>query len=163
MVRRSALLLSAFILGMASAVAAWAADTVWQPIDGLAAADQSLATEALAPMFGDNPQLWPDWLDPRAVLIPLARGQGDLLVVREPLHAPCGEYGFIVFGPPQADGSRSRLGDYFCAGALQVVPRQPLPDLVFSEGRVRDGDEGEWRRQDQRVRWSGSEWLLIRG
>jgi hypothetical protein len=133
----------------------------WQPLDSLGAGDGALAERPLTPMFGDDPQLWPDWLEPRAVLIPVADGQ--LLVVRWPLRAPCGEYGFTVFGPVTAELTRRRLGIDFCAGSLTVIPvaGRGWPDLLFAEGRQQDPASGDWQRRDQRVRWSTDRWLLV--
>ena len=74
-----------------------AAEAEWQPFDTLGPADRTLAEGALAVMFGEDPELWPDWLEPRAVLI--AAGDETLLVVRQPYRAPCGQYLFSVFGP----------------------------------------------------------------
>ncbi len=139
-----------------------AADVSWESFDTLGGVDRALANAALADMFGEDPELWPDWLDPRAVLIP-AGPEGALLVVREPYRQPCGQYLFTIFGPQGAEGARSRLGAAFCAGDLAVAPmrRQNLPDLLFSEGRQRDPTDGIWRRVDQRVRWTGTEWVQI--
>lgn len=154
-----------FLVAFAIAKAALAAatpDVRWQSFDTLSAIDRSLAEGAMADMLGDDPQLWPDWLDPRAALIPAERGRSAVLVVREPYRAPCGQYRFIIFGPAASDGSRPRLGDGFCAGALTVIPvaGRAVPDLLFAEGSVRQG-EGEWHRQDQRVRWTGQDWVRI--
>ncbi len=94
-------------------------------------------------MFGDDPELWPDWLDPRAVVISAGR-EGNLLVVREPYRALCGQYLFTVFGPVGGDGTRQRLGEGFCAGDLTVAPVKgaALPDLLFTEGRQQDPGDG---------------------
>ncbi len=139
------------------------ADAYWQSFERLDSIDRLYAAQALAPNFGGNPGLWPDWLDPRAVLIPITHGQGDLLVIRQPLHAPCGQFGFTVFGPASPQGGRDRLGGDFCAGDLVVVPtpHRWLPDLRFVEGRQKDAATGQWRRKDQRVRWTGTDWVLI--
>lgn len=162
-VRRIAPLLLIFVLQMAS-VSVRAADAQWESFDTLVGNDRTLADEALAGMFGDDPELWPDWLDPRAVLIPAGR-EGSLLVVREPYRQSCGQYLFTVFGPLGVEGGRNRLGSGFCAGTLAFVPvlGRNLPDLLFSEGRQRDPANGEWRRIDQRVRWTGTEWIQIIG
>ncbi len=152
--------LAALLLAMTIAVPALAADVAWQPLAALGAADRATAERALADLFGDNPEWWPDWLEPQAVLVP---AHSDLLVVRAPLRAPCGQYQFTVFGPARADGNRDPLGAPFCAGALTVVPvaGRDLPDLLFSEGRRQDPDSGGWQRDDQRVRWTGRGWVRL--
>lgn len=147
----------------AAASRAASPDTEWLPFDQLNTYDRSLAEGALVGMFGDDPDLWPDWLDPRAVLIPAVRGGGTLLVVREPYRQPCGQYRFIIFGPPAGDGTRGQLGEGFCAGDLSVVPvsGHALPDLLFAEGRAHRSETDDWERQDQRVRWTGRDWVRI--
>jgi hypothetical protein len=149
------------VLGLQTASAA-AEDAQWQSFDSLGSVDHALADAALADMFGDDPELWPDWLDPRAVLIPAGR-EGFLLVVREPYRAPCGQFLFTVFGPASVEGARNRLGPGFCAGDLAVAPvrGQSWPDLLFSEGHQQDPADGLWHRLDQRVRWTGTEWVEI--
>ena len=134
-------------------------EAVWLPFDRLPAGERQLAEAVLADMFGADPALWPDWLDPRAALVPA--GSGTLLVVRQPVQAPCGQYRFTVFATVSG-GRRARLGDDFCAGQLTVVPRRwfDWPDLLFSEGWVAAGDG--WRREDRLVRWAGSQWMLIK-
>jgi hypothetical protein len=151
------------VLGLQmAAFAASAAEVFWQSFDTLGAGDRALAEAALSDMFGDDPDLWPDWLDPRAVLIPAGR-VGTLLVVREPYRAPCGQYLFTVFGPPGPQGGRERMGPGFCAGELSVAPMRgrDRPDLIFSEGHRQDSADGLWQRIDQRVRWTGTEWVQI--
>jgi hypothetical protein len=157
---RIAPLLLLFALHMAGRAAA--AEATWQSFDTLGGVDRALAEAALADMFGDDPELWPDWLDPGAVLIP-AGNERSLLVVRQPYRAPCGPYLFIVFGPAGGAAGRERLGPGFCAGELLVSPvrGQSLPDLTFLEGRQQDPADGLWRRVDQRVRWSDTGWLRI--
>jgi hypothetical protein len=141
---------------------AGAEDVFWQSFDNLGAGDRSLAEAALANMFGEDPELWPDWLNPRALLLPLGRN-GTMLVVREPYRAPCGQFLFKIFGPTAADGVRQRLGADFCAGDLAVTPirGRPFPDLIFAEGYQRDPAEEVWRRVDQHVRWTGTEWVRL--
>jgi len=101
-------------------------------------------------------------LGPRAVVIPVGRG-GTLLVVREPYRAPCGQYLFTVFGLPLPQGGRGRMGPGFCAGELSVVPMRgrEVPDLIFAEGHQPNPADGLWQRVDQRVRWTGTEWVQI--
>jgi hypothetical protein len=138
-----------------------AAELEWQPFDLLGAGDRAIAETALAGEFGDDPDLWPDWIEPRALLVPFNRGQ--LLIVREPLHAPCGEYGYTVFSAVTPEGTRLKLGDEFCAGDLQIIPAwgAAMPDLAFSEGQVKDPTSGVWQRRDQHVRWTDKGWVLV--
>jgi hypothetical protein len=141
---------------------ALAAEAVWQPFETLGDGDRYLAESALAPMFGDDADLWPDWLEPRALLLPV--GHGDTwLIVREPYRARCGQYLFTVFGAVTRERTRVKLGDGFCAGELSIVPSGAgrAPDLQFAEGSRQDGNDGEWRRVDQRVRWSGRDWEAV--
>jgi hypothetical protein len=157
--------IAAFLLVFAlqfGAFAVCAAEAEWQAFDRLGSGDRVLAEATLAPMFGDDPDLWPDWLDPRAVLIPVGR-DGSLLVVRQPYRMPCGQYLFTIFASPGPDGTRERLGSGFCAGDLAVAPVRGggLPDLLFSEGYQQDASDGIWRRVDQRVRWNGTGWDQI--
>lgn len=158
--RRFVLLLLVFLLQTA-ATTVRAAEASWLTFDMLGG-DRPLAEAALADMFGDDPELWPDWLDPRGVLLQ-AGGDKSLLVVREPYRQSCGEYLFIIFGPLGADGTRSRLGTGFCAGEMSYAQVRGLnfPDLLFSEGRQLNAADGQWTRLDQRVRWTGSEWIQI--
>ncbi len=138
------------------------AEAEWQPVASLAAGDRALAATVLGPMFGGRPDLWPDWLDPQAVMLPVGGG-GSLLVVREPLHAPCGQFGFTFFGPVAEGGRRPQLGQMFCGGTLEVVPiaESALPDLRVTDGQERvDGSEG-WRPLDLRSRWAVNQWLRI--
>lgn len=142
-----------------------AADLTWAGLDGLQLGDRQLAETALADMFGEDPELWPDWIDPAGVLVPTAnRDGGNFLVVREPYRMACGQYMFIIFAPVGSDGTRSRLGEGFCGGSLAVQPVKGLrlPDLLLSEGRQRDETtEDGWRRVDQRLRWTGKGWVRI--
>jgi hypothetical protein len=153
------------VLAFGLSFAARATDLFWQPFDTLPPADRSLAEQALAGLFGDNPDYWPDWAEPRALLLPVATGKGNVLVVRQPRREPCGQFYYSVFGPPAGQGGRAKLGDDLCAGDLQAagVPGRPLPDLILSEGRVRDPQTGQWRRLDQHVRWTGSKWVRLVG
>ncbi len=161
-VRSIVFLLMVFIVQTASH-SVCAADALWEPFASLGAADQALADAALADMFGEDPELWPDWLDPRAVLIAAGR-EGALLIVREPYRQACGQYFFTIFGPQGSNGGRNRLGDGFCAGSLAVLPikGRSFPDLIFSEGRQKEpADDGQWLRVDQQVRWTGAGWARI--
>ena len=137
-------------------------DAVWQPFDRLSATDLPLAQAALFDMFGDDPDLWPDWLAPSAVLIPYGSGE-TLLIVREPYRQPCGQYRFVIFGPAAADGARAALGDGFCAGELAIQPMGfwSMPDLIFTGGHRRDAAGGPWQPFEQRVRWTGHDWVGI--
>lgn len=154
MIRRLCLLF--FLLFAAPALAE---EAVWLPFGSLPAGERQLAESVLADMFGGDPALWPDWLEPRAALVPT--GSGTLLVVRQPVQAPCGQYRFTVFAPVSG-GRRARLGPDFCAGQLTIVPLRwgDWPDLQFSEGWVATGDG--WRREDRQLRWNGSQWMSIR-
>jgi len=146
------------LLLVAFSVPALAAEAVWLPFDSLPAGERRLAEATLAEMFGGDPSLWPDWLEPRATLVPT--GDGPLLVVRQPVRAPCGQYRFSVFAPVSG-GRRARLGEDFCAGQLSVMPR-PLadwPDLLFAEGWVQSADG--WHSEARRVRWDRNRWVLI--
>ncbi|MTJ81711.1 MAG: hypothetical protein F8N37_11930 [Telmatospirillum sp.] len=149
-------------LWLAASGPAAAAEAVWLPFDALSAGDRSIAEQALAGLFGEDPDLWPDWLDPRAIVITAGRSD-TLLIVREPYRAPCGQFLFLIFGPPGTDGTRSRLGDGFCAGTLGIAPQrfQSMPDLIFSEGRRKDAADGLWKRVDQRVRWTANGWVTV--
>jgi len=160
-VRYIAPLLLVFGVQMAFS-AVCAADALWESFDRLGGVDHSLADAALADMFGADPELWPDWLDPRAVVISAGR-DGTLLVVREPYRQSCGQYLFTVFGPQGVEGARNRLGAAFCAGDLVVAPvrGRGFPDLLFLEGHQRDPTDDVWRRVDQRARWTGTEWVQI--
>jgi hypothetical protein len=158
---RSLLLLLAG-LWLIAAGPARADDALWQPFDRLSAGDLPLAQSALFEMFGDDPDLWPDWLDPRAVLIPY--GSADtLLIVREPYRQPCGQFRFVIFGTPGANGARTQLGDGFCAGELAIQPMGfwSMPDLIFTGGHRRAAAGGPWQSFEQRVRWTGQNWVGI--
>lgn len=146
------------LLLLAPAGPALADEAVWLSFDALPPGERGLAEATLAGMFGADPALWPDWLEPRAALLPT--GDGPLLVVRQPVRAPCGQYLFTVFGPVSG-GRRARLGEDVCAGQLVVVPRGwgAWPDLLFQEGWSGAGET--WRRVDRRLRWGGNQWLLI--
>jgi hypothetical protein len=139
--------------------AAPARDLVWQSLDRLGAGDRALAEQTLYEMWGEDPDHWPEWIDPAALTVPA--GNGQLLIVRRPLRAPCGQYGFAVFSPVTPDRRRDKLGD-FCAGDLSViaVPGRDLPDLLVAEGRM-PGPDGVWHRLDQRLRWQDGKWWRV--
>jgi hypothetical protein len=136
-----------------------AADLDWRGFDQLPDAERGLAEATLFEMFGDNPTQWPDWIDPAALWVPL---KSDFaLVVRRPIHAPCGQYSFAIFGPVTSAGSREKLGD-FCAGSLNIVAvsGKDWPDFDFREGRVsQDGET--WQRLDQQLRYQNGQWWRI--
>ncbi len=136
----------------------------WQEFSALGPGDAALAQAIAAPFWGDDPSLWPDWVDLRAVRLPTRSG-GTLLVVRVPWHAPCGQYGITILGPVTPEGTRARLGADFCAGSIEVIPVAglDLPDLVLREGRVEDAATGTWTRLDQRIRWVRDRWLTVQG
>lgn len=132
----------------------------WNSFDSLDAGDRALAEEILKPMFGTDPALWPDWLDPRAVLYPLR--QGNLLIVRAPFRGVCGDYHFSVFGPVREDGNRGLLGDPMCSDGLAVElrRRQTIPDLVLKSVTLLQPNDSLWHG-DQIARWNGNDWLEI--
>ena len=153
--RRVAIALLTIGVGLSAA----AKDLYWQDLDSLPLGDRQLAERTLYEMWGDNPAFWPDWIHPAALYVPTA---GDrLLIVRRPLHAPCGQYGFAVFGPVTAERRRDQIGD-FCAGqfAVLAVPGRDWPDLLVAEGREPD-QAGQWHRKDQRLRWRDGQWWRI--
>jgi hypothetical protein len=134
-------------------------DLIWQPLDSLAGGDRALAEQTLYEEFGDNPEQWPDWIDPAALYVPTA---GDrLLIVRRPVHDLCGQYRFAILSPVTPDLTRTTLGD-FCAGSVTVIPVEgrEWPDLMLSEGRIPD-EAGIWQRVDQRLRWRDGQWWRI--
>jgi hypothetical protein len=145
---------------LAAAGAVHARDLYWQPLDTLAAGDRSYAEQTLYDEFGDNPELWPDWIDPAALYAPTAEGD-RLLIVRRPVHEPCGQYRFVVLSAVTPQLTRERLGE-FCAGDVDVVKAEghALPNLLVTEGYQQDAD-GVWRRKDQRLRWDKGQWWLI--
>jgi len=134
-----------------------AAESVWQDFDSLSPYDRGLAESALFERFGDNPEWWPDWLEPKATLV-VGRGGRDYLVVREPMHLPCGQWGYTVFGTPDDKGERQKLGRRFCGGDLFVAASgQRLPDLqIEAEGFSTDGLT--WTHETARWRWTDGQW-----
>ena len=145
---------------LAAAGAAHASDLYWQPLNTLGPGDRSYAEQTLYDEFGDNPDLWPDWIDPAALYAPTADGD-RLLIVRRPVHEPCGQYRFAILSTVTAARTREKLGE-FCAGDLDIVkaPDHNLPDLLVTEGYLQDGN-GDWQRKDQRLRWDKGQWWLI--
>ena len=148
-----------FLFLLFLATAASAEDLQWQPLDQLGGGDRILAEQTLYEMFGDNPDWWPDWIDPAALYAPAKPTR--MLVVRRPIHEPCGQYKFAIFSPVNADRQRDKLGD-FCAGSIQVIPvsGRDQPDFLIEEGRIPD-QEGIWQRLDQRVRWHDGQWWRV--
>jgi len=147
------------VLALTLALPVCARDLVWQSLDSLPGGDRALAEQTLYAEFGDQPEMWPDWIDPAALYVPV---KGDrLLIVRRPVHAACGQYRFAVLGTVTSALSRDKIGD-FCAGDIQVVTAEgrDWPDFLVREGRVQDQD-GVWRRLDQRVRWKDGQWWRI--
>jgi hypothetical protein len=134
-------------------------DLIWQKLDTLAGGDRALAEQTLYEEFGDDPEQWPDWIDPAALYVPV--GNDRLLIVRRPVHAPCGQYSFAMLSPITPALSRDKLGD-FCAGSLQVitVTGRAWPDFLVTEGRQQDAS-GDWQRFDQRLRWRDGQWWRI--
>jgi hypothetical protein len=153
----------ALLIGGATAFAnAAVIELSWQEFDTLSPGDKALAEGALAEKFGDDPTLWPDWIDPKALLIPIGR-RANFLVVREPQRTPCGEYRYTVFGPPDTEGHRPQLGQRFCAGDLQLtaVKGKTTPDLEFLQAYDR-GADNSWQPQPPlRRRWGDGAWLAI--
>jgi len=152
---RAVLLFCAVVL----AVPALARDLVWQSLDSLLGGDRALAEQTLYEEFGDNPEQWPDWIDPEALYVPT--GNDRLLIVRRPVHEPCGEFKFAVLSTITPALSRDKIGD-FCAGDLKVIAVEghDWPDFQLSEGKVQDAD-GVWQRFDQQLRWKDGQWWRI--
>ncbi len=138
---------------------AWAAPLPrWRPLDQLSVGDRSLAEQALAPHFGDDPRLWPDWLEVVGVMIP-AGIDGNILIVRAPMLQACGGWGYTVFGPVNAADSRDRWGPEFCANTLFIVPHGlGAPDIQFDEEGF-TADFRTWSHEPARWRWVGGQWL----
>lgn len=149
----------AFLLVFLCAGVAIARDLSWQSLDSLQGGDRELAEQTLYEMFGEDPAQWPDWIDPAALYVPTNHDR--LLIVRRPVHAPCGQYRFTILSPVTTDLTRVTLGD-FCAGALSVVAVEgrDWPDLLVEEGRLPDED-GVWQRLDQRLRYRDGQWWRI--
>jgi hypothetical protein len=154
-VRRWGFIVLALLL--ADQAAAW--DLSWQSLDSLQGGDRQLAEQTLYQEFGDKTELWPDWIDPAALYVPA--GNDRLLIVRRPVHAPCGQYKFAILSPITPALSRDKIGE-FCAGEVNVVDAdgRDWPDLVVGEGRVQNQD-GVWQRFNQRLRWKDGQWWRI--
>jgi len=148
------------VLLLAAAGAAQAFTLYWQPLDTLEGGDRSYAEQTLYGEFGDNPDLWPDWIDAAGLYVPTANGD-RLLIVRRPVHEPCGQYKFAVLSTVTPARTREVWGD-FCAGSVDVikVSGRALPDLLFAEGYQQDAN-GAWQRQDQHLRWDKGQWWRI--
>lgn len=151
-------LLCVLALALASHLAQ-ARDLYWQPIATLSGGDVEYAGQTLVDEFGADSREWPDWIEPVGLYVPTQRDR--LLVVRRPVHEPCGQYRYVVFGPVTPDLKRERYGE-FCGGSLQVVKvaGRDWPDLELDEGRFPDSD-GNWQRKDQRLRYQDGQWLLV--
>ena len=136
-----------------------ARELFWQPIATLIGGDVDYADETLTEEFGTDQRQWPDWIDPAGLYVPTQRGQ--LLVVRRPVHEPCGQYRYVVFGSVTPDLKRDRYGE-FCGGNLQLIKAtgQLWPDFQINEGNFPDAD-GNWQRKDQRLRYANGEWRLV--
>jgi hypothetical protein len=152
---RAGFLICAWLL----ATSVLARDLVWQGLDTLLGGDRALAEQTLYEEFGDNPELWPDWIDPEALYVPTRTDR--LLIVRRPIRAACGQYMFAILSPITPQLSRDKMGD-FCAGDLKVLDAdgRDWPDLLLSEGKVQDSD-GNWQRFDQQLRWKDGQWWRI--
>jgi hypothetical protein len=84
-----------------------------------------------------------------------------MLIVRRPVHEPCGQYRFAILGTVTPARTRETWGE-FCAGSIAVitVEGRSLPDLLIAEGRQQD-ENGIWQRQDQRLRWQNGQWWKV--
>ena len=84
-----------------------------------------------------------------------------MLIVRRPVHEPCGQYRFAVLGTVTPARTREQWGE-FCAGSIQIikVPGRDLPDLMVEEGRQQD-ENGDWQRKDLRLRWDKGQWWQV--
>ena len=150
------------VLVLASALCSTAQARIldWRAFDTLAEGDYDLAQAALTPEFGADPRQWPDWIDAAALYAPT--GHVDFVfIVRRPVHEPCGQYQFTIYGTVTPDLRRDKWGE-FCAGAVTPikVPGRDLPDLLFEYGHQQEAD-GTWQRKDQRLRWQDGQWFMI--
>ena len=145
---------------LAAAGAAQAFNLYWQPLTTLDSGDRAYAEQTLYPEFGDNPDLWPDWIDPAALYAPTANGD-RMLIVRRPVHEPCGQYRFAILSTVTPARTRETWGD-FCAGNVDVikVSGRDLPDLLVTEGYQQD-ESGTWQRLDLRLRWQDGQWWRV--
>jgi hypothetical protein len=148
-----------FGLAWLLALPAAARELSWQSLDSLGGGDRALAEQTLYAEFGDKPELWPDWIDPAALYVPVGRDRW--LIVRRPVHASCGQYMFAILGTVTPALSRDKIGE-FCAGDIQVVEAdgRDWPDLLVREGRIPNQD-GIWQRLDQRLRWKDGQWWRV--
>ncbi len=150
------------VLAVAFCSAAQARILYWQGFDTLAEGDRDLAEAALTEEFGADPNQWPDWIDPLALYAPT--GHVDFVfIVRRPVHEPCGQYKFTIYGTVTPDLRRDKWGE-FCGGTITPirVPGKDLPDLMLEETREQDAN-GIWQRADQRLRWTNGQWWRILG
>ena len=133
-----------------------ARDLLWQSLDSLGGGDRQLAEQTMYELFGDNPDQWPDWIDPAALYVPVGRDYA--LIVKRPVHEPCGQYKFTILSPVNGAQSRDKIGD-FCAGELDVlaVPNRDWPDFYVTQGYQQDAN-GDWQRADLRLRWRDGQW-----
>jgi hypothetical protein len=138
---------------------ALATELDWRSFDTLPAGERALAEQTVMPIFGDDPEQWPDWIDPAALFVPSR--SGFLMIVRRPQHLPCGQYGFTIFGPVTPDGRRDLYGD-FCGGSVGIIPVEgrDWPDIEILEGREQIAED-QWRRLDQRLRYQNGQWWRI--
>jgi hypothetical protein len=145
---------------LAAAGAAQARDLYWQNLNTLNPGDRAYAEQTLYEEFGDNPEQWPDWIDPAALYAPTADGD-RLVIVRRPVHEPCGQYRFTVLSTVTPARTREKWGD-FCGGDMDVikVTGRALPDLLLEEGREPD-ENGIYQRRDHRLRWQDGQWWWV--
>lgn len=151
--------LISFLFLLFAAMPARAVDLDWRSFDLLPEGEKALAQSALFDMFGDNPEQWPDWIEPAALWVPI---KGDfLLVARWPRREACGQFGYAIFGPVTAQGGRDKLGE-FCAGSLDILrtDAQDWPDFDFREGRSSE-DGVTWQRLDQILRYRDGQWWRV--
>lgn len=152
--------LCVLVLAAAFASTAHARILYWQGFDTLAEGDRELGEKALAAEFGADPNLWPDWIDPVALYAPT--GHVDFVfIVRRPVHEPCGQYKFTIYGTVTPDLRRDNWGE-FCGGEITPirVSGRDLPDLLVEYGHQEDAD-GVWRRKDVRMRWDNGQWFIV--
>ncbi len=151
-------LLCVLTLALVSAQAS-ARDLYWQAITTLDGGDVEYARQTLVEEFGADSDQWPDWIEPVGLYVPTQHDR--LLVVRRPVHEPCGQYRYVVYGVVTPDLRRDRYGE-FCGGDLQIIKARgrDWPDLQVNEGRFPDA-EGNWQRNDQRLRYQDGQWLLV--
>lgn len=154
---RSGLIALALLWPLAATAAP--GELVWQDFADLPEGERYFAQTALYEMWGSDPDLWPDWIEPAAVRVAAGRGE-SILIVRQPLRLACGEYGFSVLGPVTADLTRQPLGGRFCGGVLSVVPvsGRAIPDLVVEQTYEADADGRARPLPPKRWRWLGEGW-----